>query len=208
MQKIEGLYIHVPKTGGTFLRAYFAATAPQIRQVGHDCVSTLQFDLLPYFTFAFIRNPWDWYVSRYFYFRRVQAIEEGVSIGCDSGLMAADFSKAFPTFKDHMMWGLDKPNFLLTDRYTNMCFSSAGIDAMDQVFYFETMENSIRAIFDILNIKPKISYSDFYKNAGRYSINATSHKHYSYYYDDELKKAVESKDKYIIDKFGYKYEIH
>ena len=206
MQKI-GLYIHIPRTGGTFLRSYFADSAPTIKQVGHDRLSELDFDLTPYFKFAFIRNPWDWYVSRYFYFCRIMAVEAGVSITCDSGLMGNEFSKRFPTLKEHLLWGLENAeNFWLTDRYKDMCFID-GADKIDFVFRFEDLKGNVKNLFSHLQIKPTISYSKFCQTAGGKFFNSTEHLHYSKYYDADLIELVHNNDSYIIERFGYEYEI-
>ena len=207
MQKMKGLYIHIPKTGGTFLRAYFMSAAPQIIQVGHNCISEIEFDLKDYYTFAFIRNPFDWYVSRYFYFKRIDAVEQGVSICCDSGLAKVAFAKAFPTFRDHMLWGINNPeNFWLSNRYINMC-TICGEDRINKFYYFESMQDNINLLFSDLQISPNILYVEYYEGIGKISLNSTEHEHYSHYYDDELIALVEGKDSYLLDRFGYSYGI-
>lgn len=65
------VYIHVSRTGGTFLNKLIMNQAPGARMLqyhGHleDLPST--FAHLP--VIGFVRNPWDWYVSMYNDYRR------------------------------------------------------------------------------------------------------------------------------------------
>lgn len=64
--------LHVPRTGGTFLRRTFPDHIPYAdgpQPGGHSPITELpdQFRDLP--ILAVVRNPWDWYVSWYFYVR-------------------------------------------------------------------------------------------------------------------------------------------
>lgn len=216
-----GLFIHIPRTGGTFLREYLKkASNAEIVQFGHWRFSSgntqqgyiqqhlpIPKELFPldnYFKFTFIRNPWDWYVSRYFYFCRSPVVENGLSIKCDSGLIGVDFIKRFPTFKEHMLWGNSKsPNFWLNSRYQDMCFVD-GKNLINYVGKLENIEESINEVFKRCNIISQVSYQDFYRDADRF-FNGTTHKHYSCYYDKELIDLVYEKDKKIITKFNYNY---
>lgn len=229
---MTSLFVHIPRTGGTFLREYFRMVyGKNIIQFGHTRLAEgIQFlrqlfiyferplvELDNYFKFTFIRNPWDWYVSRYFYFRRSPVVEKHVSITCDSGLQYMDFIEKFPIFKEHMVWGSSEClNFWLSYRYRDMCFVD-GKDFMDYVGRFEDMEGSINEIFKRCDATSKISYQPFYHDAERRAhpsedrlkdkiFNDTVHEHYSYYYDQELIDLVYEKDKEIIDRFGYQYE--
>jgi len=176
-------------------------------------------NLSDYFKFGFIRNPWYWHVSKYFYFRRSPVVEAGLLIGCDAGLKREDFTKKFPTFKDHMLWGDSEcPNFWLSYVYRDMYFVD-GRDMLDYVGSCENKERSVNEIFKRCNIIPKISWQDFYRDTERKAVKSTKdmpkgkifwdtvHEHYSHYYDQELIDLVYKKDKEIIDRFNYKYEV-
>lgn len=224
--KKAGLFVHMPRTGGTFLREYFKKASKNIIQFGHwrlsegnihQCYIRQQLpipenllSLDNYFKFIFIRNPWDWYVSRYFYFCRCTAVENGLSIRCDSGLQDTAFLKKFPTFKNHMIWGRSHDsNFWLNYRYKEMCFVN-NKNLIDYTGKFENIEEALNNIFKQCNIVPEISYQDFYLNIKKRNkniiLNSTIHDHYSYYYDKELIDLVYKKDNEIIDEFNYAYE--
>lgn len=60
------IFIHLPRTGGTFLSEYDNA---YWQYYGHHPASSLDPNILKTnYIIGNIRNPWDWYVSRYCYF--------------------------------------------------------------------------------------------------------------------------------------------
>jgi len=145
-------------------------------------------------------------VSRYFYFRRIQAIEQGRSITCDSGLYADEFAHKFPTLKHHLLWGAEHAtNFWLTDRYHDMCFVR-GVCGIQQFYRFEHFQENITALFDKLNATPVVSYDEFCATHAPFYFNSTNHKHYSVYYDNELTDLVYQKDRELIQRFNYWFE--
>ena len=65
--KHKFVFIHIPKTGGTSIESIFIDNA-NIKDVNgkHDMVSDIgSVFLKKYFTFTFVRNPWDRMVSYY-----------------------------------------------------------------------------------------------------------------------------------------------
>lgn len=65
------VYIHVSRTGGTFLNKLIMNHVPGARMLqyhGHLRDLPAQFAHLP--VIGFVRNPWDWYVSMYCDYRR------------------------------------------------------------------------------------------------------------------------------------------
>lgn len=206
---MKAIYVHIPRTGGTFLRQYFKTHCDEdIVQIGHSTLSELRqvdIDLNDFYRFAVIRNPFDWYVSRYFYFKRIPAVEGGVSKGCDAGLKNDHFTNKFPTFKHHIMYGFefDEIGFWLSDRYKYMCRVN-GKDKLTHICYFENLAESIIQLLKEYDITPSKTCSEFQGEVGK--LNNTKHKHYSKYYTDDLIELVREKDKFIIDKFGYEFE--
>jgi len=200
------LYIHIPRTGGTFLREYFRKCCPGIQIHEHNRVRDLT-NPDQYWKFAFVRNPWDWYVSRYFYFCRKHINEQGVSIRCDSGLFGNAFQEKFPTLKSHLLWGANDriPGFWLTDRLIDMCWVN-GYDEIDYYGRYEEMESCVKTILDYCSIKPKKTIPEFLSDPDnlRYK-NSTIHEHYSEYYDEELKRLVAEKDDIFLNKRLFSY---
>jgi Aspartyl/Asparaginyl beta-hydroxylase len=67
------IYIHVSRTGGTFLNKLIMEQVPGARMIqyhGHLEDLPEQFAHLP--VIGFVRNPWDWYVSMYCDYKRKQ----------------------------------------------------------------------------------------------------------------------------------------
>ena len=67
------VYIHTSRTGGTFLNKLImdhVAGARMIQYHGHLNDLPAEFSRLP--VIGFVRNPWDWYVSMFFDYRRKQ----------------------------------------------------------------------------------------------------------------------------------------
>ena len=60
--KLKFIFIHVPKTGGSSVKK-----ALGIKVHGHKKFSDWSKDYPDYFSFAFTRNPWDRFVSSFFY---------------------------------------------------------------------------------------------------------------------------------------------
>ncbi len=81
------VYIHVSRTGGTFLNKLFLEHVPGARMLQyHGQLRDLpeSFSHLP--VIGFVRNPWDWYVSMFFDYRRKQQyVYEIISEGGDVG---------------------------------------------------------------------------------------------------------------------------
>ncbi|MEM7433454.1 MAG: hypothetical protein AAF351_16135 [Pseudomonadota bacterium] len=67
------VYIHTSRTGGTFLNRLIMNQVPGARMIQyHGCLRDLpaQFAELP--VIGFVRNPYDWYVSMFYDYRRKQ----------------------------------------------------------------------------------------------------------------------------------------
>jgi len=174
----KALFVHMPRTAGTFLSNYFSASGG-VYIHGHKSVSEIgkPGDI---FIFSFIRNPWDWYVSRYFF-------EKGF--------------KDIPSFKEYIKEINDQ---WLIDIFNKYCFKD-GKYLIDYMGRFEDIPKSIKDIHTFSGINPKISYEIFCKGNNENRRNNTTHDHYTKYYDDELIKIISKKDKIIIDKFSYSF---
>lgn len=208
------LYVHIPKTGGTFLTSYLQESyGSDIRIWGHGNIREFS-NRDKYFKFAILRNPFDWYVSRYFYFGRKRLFEKGLSIDCDSLLFGRDFINKFPTFRDHFYWGVKNKTvaFWLADRVKGMCY----VDGQDVMDYYGTLE-SLSELTEVISkkcgIDARISIHDYsliYPDTKKRNINpdqrAVNHNHYSEYYDKDMISIVLEKDADILEKFGYSFE--
>lgn len=69
IQADKFVFVHIPKTGGTWVRETLKRHGPKEWNMritaAHCAIETL--DPGDRTVFAVVRNPWDWYVSRYFF---------------------------------------------------------------------------------------------------------------------------------------------
>ena len=192
------IYIHIPKCAGSSVEAIFNgeqhkewdadnkiwvqhATAKQIKEI--YCPEYEQ-----YFSFTFVRNPWDRAVSDYMWMRR--------------DLNTTDDFKSFLLLKG----GFDTPRL----KYPHLNVSGRGdhilpqsdfvLDAkgdimVDFIGRVETLQWDLNVVCSTLDLpRCKVPHT-----------NATDHKHYTEYYDDETKQIVAEKYKKDIEYFGYEF---
>jgi hypothetical protein len=101
------IFIHVPRTGGTWARLAMEAAGIEARKLGDGYHPTRQeLDIEGHFTFAFVREPLSWYGSEWNYRRwlRTTGIDE-MKHFYDQWL-----DLAFPDFLDRIIEG--RPGFL------------------------------------------------------------------------------------------------
>jgi len=84
------VYIHVSRTAGTFLNTLILEHVPGARMIqyhGHLRDLPEEYSSLP--VIGFVRNPWDWYVSMFFDYRRkpqfvFRILSEGGTLGFEA----------------------------------------------------------------------------------------------------------------------------
>ena len=142
-----------------------------------------------YFTFTFIRNPWERFLSEYFYI---------IKSGPQSKIYgyAKEFKETFPTFKDfvvgnHKKWMFSGHEHLQIDFVLN----ANKHKMINFIGRCEDMQTDFDYVCKKLNIsKMKLPYR-----------NPTKHKHYTEYYDDETRQIVAEKYAKDIEYFGYEF---
>ena len=140
-----------------------------------------------YFTFSFVRNPWDRMVSEYFYIKKSR----------DAYCEKEFFLKTFPNFRSFVInnglqcaWPSHRPeqiDFLL-DPMTNQ-----------MVDFIGRLENFNR---DFGYICQRIGFKKFAPLKKR---NPTCHKKYRHYYDIETKNIIGHKFRRDIEYFKYTF---
>lgn len=183
------VFIHIPKCGGRSVKKVF-----DFKLHDHYGISKLGFEPTDYcptiddlFKFAFVRNPWDKFVSAYEYLKR-------------GGIPRFDRPKTlkikqeYPKFKDFILakhvweqWVFFKPqlNFITVD----------GSIKTDFVGRFENFQNDFNFICDQINY-PRVKLPH---------VNATKHVHYTEYYDEQLIKLIGRSFEEDIDTFKYRF---
>ena len=183
------IFVHINKTGGTSIEKVFDPQADQRDVRYKHATAAFYKQAFPdpfrdYFKFAFVRNPWDWLVSRYHWSR--------------------DHQRLFDYSFDELLWRLKNRTRLSAaapwleedalqpqlDRLT-----IGGAIAMDFVGRFENLQRDFDRICSNLRIEARTLQPVF----------KTNHALYVEYYDDEARKIVEELYAADIAAFGYRF---
>ena len=184
------IFIHVEKTGGTSIECTLdsnlmnesatpkANVSDQFEDKHWTALEYLQKHpklYKEYFTFAFVRNPWDRLVSRY---------EWQILIG-NPYFTKLDFKKYI---KSSSFQGL---KFSYLDK---ICDNQNKI-IVDFVGRFEKLQQDFNYICDKIGMK----------NTQLPYVNKIDRKHYTKYYDEETKQIIAEKFAKDIEYFGYEF---
>jgi hypothetical protein len=212
------IHIHVPKTGGQCIR--LISRYPQtevLDQVTHITLKDAKQRLaklgvthdVP--SFCFVRNPWDWYLSRYCF--RNQGTYDP-----DDQYLPADHCGDGPEgFRKHMLIlkdAIDNGDCIRTidgepagtRTYRPITLSEWHYKMTEgKVSKVGRFENFTQDAIDIFqSMCPVLDKNTLILTFGS-KVNFSKHEHYREYYDDELKNLVEQWDKRYIDEFGYSF---
>lgn len=145
-------------------------------------------DFNDYFSFAFVRNPWDRSVSDYFWMKKALNVE-------DSFKNFLKLSNKFntPRLSYPHLNGSGRGDHLLAQ--SDFIFDSNGNQIVNYIGKFENLQEDFNTICDKIGI-PQQQLPH---------INKSKNKHYTEYYDDETRKIVAEKYAKDIEYFGYKF---
>lgn len=181
-------YIHNPKTAGMSIHHWLIKNFPNaehefLRGHRHTLETIKFFDDEAGFVFSFVRNPWDWWVSRYRHYINTHQ-------PCDWHF--ADFIHiANYGLSGKLVHSLAPPRF---DLYADGC---------DLILRYENIEEEFNKIQRMLNCYDPLPK----RNLNEVVYDRRGHAaHYSLYYNDELRDVVEYRHKTFIEKWGYKFE--
>jgi hypothetical protein len=189
------VFIHVPKTAGTSVRRLLGGWSDAVReaiqgdrykhltasdamnQVGHRAWSE-------YFTFAFVRNPWERMLSYYAFHRQ--------GGGGFSARPTIRFCRAhsFPEFLER---------YINATRWQGPQFDwlslPDGTIPLDFVGRVENLEEDFRQVCTRLGVTP----------APLPRLNVSSHRDYAEYYDAYTRSLVARAHERDVDYFGYRF---
>lgn len=205
------LFVHIPKTGGNSIQGVFRKYSedkiitPKAHQDGierFEVFSTFgglgkHATLLDYkreakninvykslFKIATVRNPWDRLIS--YYFSPNRGVKEW-----DRESFIKLLSEVKP-IKYYIKENNDKES----SETVSIDPGHDQLDSdMDYIIHFENLDHDFKKVCSLIDIYPE-------KLPKR---NVSSRKHYSFYYDDELKEMIRRKFKDEIECFGYEY---
>lgn len=192
---IKALFIHVPKTGGTSIKEYFDNQYDE--RFFHASARRFQ-HMFPHnwndiFKFAFVRNPWDRYVSMYHYRVRIGDPELEIEL---SNVSFADWLKTIRDLYEYKQskaltfgYGVfigNQVNYLIDDK-KNIC--------MDFIGRYESLQKDFYQVCVKLGIEVREMPH----------LKRTSHKQYQSYYDDETREIIQKLCWRDIEEFNYTF---
>lgn len=199
------VFVHMPKTGGTFLNEVIREHAPanwDLQQLeSHTPAAQVPASHANLPIFGFVRNPFDWYVSWYFYHHEKYALGE-VEPGHQFSKASQNSELPFCETLQRLMtiYLQDGKGF-----YTQMLEEKFGAKlALVNVLRTETLRSDALGWLEQLPIAiPKSMAHALEKNPG---VNKSQRRHYSCYYDDQTISLISSKENDVIRRFGYNFE--
>ena len=187
--KHKFVFIHIPKTGGTSIECLFINNA-HIKDVAgkHNMVSDIGSEFLKkYFTFTFVRNPWDRMVSYYKFrikrsfnmFNHGESFKEWIRFLCSDEVQKINAYHFNLAIKNQREFLVNESNEI----------------SVDFIGRFENFQQDFDTICDKIGIpQQQLPHK-----------NATKHKHYTEYYDDETREIVAEKYAKDIEYFEYEF---
>jgi hypothetical protein len=190
-KKYKFIFVHITKCGGTSvetaLKKYggeYLWNRDEMKNENHQFIHKKhalaeKYSLTKYwknsFKFTFVRNPWSREISAYFYRKRM-----------------TDFCG---TFEEHIASKAFTARPLHHGNQYNWLISHNGKMELDFIARFENFQEDFNTICDKIGTPhQKLPHK-----------NATKHKHYTEYYNDETRQIVAEKYAKDIEYFGYKF---
>ena len=190
--KNKFIFIHIPKCAGNSIKPClgipkFPGDHSKIKDAKY--VDSIEGDFareLKYFKFTFVRNPWDRFLSAYFYLKN-----GGMHNKPD--LYTKKQIDQYDSFKKFI---LEAPFFEYV--HFQPMFDRIEIDGKDQMDFVGKTENL---------------QEDFHTVCGKIGVacqrlsreNSSNHEHYTECYDDETRNFIAHKYAKDVEYFGYKF---
>ena len=186
------IFIHIPKVAGNSIEEIFReysykntnSKGKEFDQ--HIWAVRLRKELSAdsynrYFKFAFVRNPWDRWVSLYFYILQ------------HPDNQFYESTKSYKDFNEFVKNEVDK---IWRPQQNKFITDGDGKIIVDFIGKYETLAGDIKKICEILNLA----------QSSLPHKNSSSHKSYRLYYNEETKKLVEDHSRDDIRLFGYTFD--
>jgi len=176
------------------------------------------------FLFGFVRNPWEFWVSSFFYnATENQFIDSQHWFWFNKWKRESWFGHArhFKLYVIYMYqrfltndWKDIREKILLplSEYYKFFFYDKDNNYIIDYVGHFENKDNDLKKVFCICDqpyggAKPTLAQDTEKTIAVEGSIRKkTNHYHYSWYYDKVTIECIATMEKFIIDKYNYHYE--
>jgi hypothetical protein len=227
------LFVHMHKTGGQFVNQLLLQHYPDARAIGYHLPrSEAPAGLKSLPALAFIRNPWDWYVSWYAFNLAVPLRNPIFRAVAEAG--KADFKTAIHTLlhlghplyaglREEIAAGLpesregnqgsgitqaairsfaDPDAGYLTWLMRYMCYADASAQGL-HMGRMEQLREELPLLLEECGAAPSPGLREAIAVAP--AVNTSPRRDYHGYYDDELRDMVAERDWTIAESFSYSY---
>jgi len=118
---------------------------------------------------------------------------------------------------DHIGFMTHRYCMLYLKYYYDTIYINTKIKSLSDLYEYDKKNNIIDFIIknesleqDLINTLKKCGYDvedkvEYIYSFSKKKINTSNHKHYAYYYNEETKNMVYEKEKYLIEKYKYKF---
>lgn len=200
-------FIHIPKTGGSWvikaLKNYAQDAITELDNKPHPRCTDFKNDK-PFF--AFIRNPWDWYVSSYYYNKNLYEKRIGGFVGSEENWHPEQkiMEQAVKgSFSEYLRIANEKEDE--KPRTLSGCLKIFCDKPNVKFFKYETLSDSLIEALDFFNEDIDIFWKEKIKTFRKINVT-TNRPKYTEVYSLEDRRYVEKIDQDIIREWGYRYE--
>ena len=181
----KAIHVHIPKCAGMSIEEAFGMAIIKDKRGSrgsrhfHKSFVINKFGSKiwnSYFKFAFVRNPWERFVSLYFFRKKHQR----------SHIRGRSFKACMMNFFKE---------YTPRDSSLHFWIMEGDKQVVDFVGRFENLHEDFAKVCSIIGANVTLNH-----------INKTNHTHYSHYYDDECLQFVTENCKRDIELFGYTFE--
>ena len=183
------IFTHIPKCAGCSIHNILCTQlqTPYEKAYSDHLKLNITDETKNYFKFTFVRNPWDRFLSTYFYFK---AYGQGVKGDVKMGKIV----NKYRSFKEFAVNFSNIPSSMWVFPHFNKQLNWVSKNH-DFIGKFETLHEDFETICNRIGIPQQELPHE----------NKSKHKHYTEYYDGETRAIVEKKYTKDIEYFGYEF---
>jgi len=192
------LFVHIPKNGGVSMKMLLTQQVPDATdwRSQHSDIRVakagLGKSLANYYTFAFVRNPWDRLVSWYFMVQRQET--QGKRSGRRQSIREPMLGVTFRQFICQHIG--QRPHEFIAKPQTDYLVGVKGKRLVKNIYRFEQYDKECQRLCNRIGLAPlQIPHK-----------NISTHEHYSTYYDAETQQIVAKQFAADCKAFGYVFE--